>query len=98
MRALLSQINLEIEERDFFRDPFARKELECLFRKHSPSAFFSWQSPSFRKLNCKKAELEEPRLLDLMVADPRLIKRPLIQIDDELIVGTNKSDITRPFG
>lgn len=91
MKAELSQAGIEYEERDFFADPFTADELKEAIGPRPVSDFFSWRSPSFRKMGLNRDELSDDKLLSLMVEEPRLIRRPLIMTSDgELIVGTDK--------
>ena len=91
MKAELSQGNIELEERDFFAEPFSAEELRGLIGDAPVSDYFSWRSPSFRKLGLKRDEMSEGRMLELMAEEPRLIRRPLILTEDgRLIVGTDK--------
>ena len=90
---MLSQQGVEIEERDFFKDPFSEAELEELMTLAPPSELFSWRSPSFRKMNLDKATLEPQDLVRLMAQEPRLIRRPMFRIGDRLIVGGGKKAI-----
>ncbi len=91
MKAELSQAGIEFNERDFFADPFTPDELRDLIGERSPSDYFSWRSPSFRKTGLKRDEISDQQMLDLMVGEPRLIRRPLIRTPDgNLIVGTDK--------
>jgi arsenate reductase len=90
---LLSQQGVEIEERDFFKDPFSEAELEELMTLAPPSELFSWRSPSFRKLQMDKTTLEPQDLVRLMAQEPRLIRRPMFRIGDRLVVGGGKKAI-----
>ena len=90
---MLSQQGVEIEERDFFKDPFSEAELEELMTLAPPSELFSWRSPSFRKMNLDKGTLEPQDLVRLMAQEPRLIRRPMFRIGDRLIVGGGKKAI-----
>ena len=91
MKAELSQAGVELNERDFFADPFTLDELRDLIGARSASDFFSWRSPSFRKMGLSRDEMTEDQMIDLMVGEPRLIRRPLIQTSDgDLIVGADK--------
>ena len=86
MRAWLSRTDAEVESRDFFADPFTEDELRDLLGKiHSPSDYFSWNSPSRRKLGIERDQTSEDELVALMLREPRLIRRPLIEIDGELL-------------
>ena len=91
MKAELSQNGIELNERDFFADPFTVEELRDLIGDAPVSNYFSWRSPSFRKLGVKREDVSEERMLELMAEEPRLIRRPLIMTPEgALIVGTDK--------
>ena len=82
---------MKFSERDFFVNPLSRKELSDLLQSEDVSDYFSWRSPSFKKLGLDKQSLSEEKMIALMLSEPRLIKRPLIGTNDKLIVGTDKS-------
>ena len=91
MKAELSQAGIEFDERDFFAEPFTEDELRVVIGTRPVSDFFSWRSPSFRKMGLDRDSLSDDKLLELMVAEPRLIRRPLILTSDgNLIVGSDK--------
>ena len=85
MKAWLSRTDAEVEERDFFANPFSEDELRELLGGRPPSDYFSWNSPSRRKLGIERDETSEDELVALMLQEPRLIRRPLIEIDGELL-------------
>ena len=96
MKAELSQAGVTtIEVRDFFRDPFSRDELEELVAKDDPASFFSFRSPSFKKLGLERDSLERDQIISLMLEEPRLIKRPIVEIGDIVILGTDKNLLDR---
>ncbi|MDP7224093.1 MAG: ArsC/Spx/MgsR family protein [SAR202 cluster bacterium] len=97
MKAELSQRDVELDERDFFRDPFDPDELRALIGDRQVSDFFSFNSPSFRKLGVKRDELTDERMISLIIDEPRLIRRPLIAVGSELVVGTDKEAMARLF-
>lgn len=91
MKAELSQGGIEFDERDFFADPFTVEELREIIGTRPVSDIFSWRSPSYRKMGLNRDDLRDDRLLQLMVDEPRLIRRPLILTGEgNLIVGTDK--------
>ena len=85
MKAWLSRTDAEVEYRDFFTDPFTEDELRDLLGQRSLSDHFSWNSPSRRKLGIDRDETSEDELVALMLQEPRLIRRPIIEIDGELL-------------
>lgn len=85
MKAWLSRTDADVEYRDFFDDPFTEDELRDLLGGSPPSDYFSWNSPSRRKLGIDRDETSEDELVTLMLQEPRLIRRPLIEIDGQLL-------------
>lgn len=83
------QRGAELEERDFFKDPFNERELRALIGETRVSDVFSWKSPSFKRLGLDPKDLDDDRLIALMVEEPRLIRRPLTVIGGRLIVGAD---------
>ena len=99
MKAELSQADIEYEERDFFAEPFTVDELRDAIGSRPVSDFFSWRSPSFRKMGLSRDELSDTKLLKLMIEEPRLIRRPLIMTSDgDLVVGTDKKAMAGLMG
>ncbi len=77
-------------ERDFFINRFARKELLDLFDNHDVFDFLSIKSPSFKKLQIDLEKLSIEDVIDLMVDEPRLIRRPLVKIGNQIFIGDIK--------
>lgn len=89
------QAGLEIEERDFFQDPFSEAELRALIGDRSPADIFSWKSPSFRKMGIDRDSLDDDRMIALMLEEPRLIRRPITAIGDTLVIGADSKALSR---
>ena len=57
---------------------------------------FSWRSPSAKQYRENKDDLTKSDLIDLMMEEPRLIRRPItIRIDDTSrhVLGGKKADL-----
>ena len=89
---------VELEERDFFKDPLSEGELRALLRGEQVSDVFSWNSPSFKKLGLDKDTLDDDRLIAMMLEEPRLIKRPLVLVDGSLVQGRDKAGLSHALG
>ena len=83
------QKGLELEERDYFKDPLSSEELQELAALSSLSDLFAWRSPSFKKLELVAAEVSEDEMLRLMLEEPRLLRRPVTRVGDKLIIGSS---------
>ena len=91
----LSQAGFECEVRDFFNEPFSLDELQGVLLGDDPSELFSWRSPSFKKLDLEKSNVAAAQMLDLMIAEPRLIKRPIVIYQGKRFVTSEWKKILR---
>ena len=52
---------------------------------------FNFKSPSFKQLNLERDKLNDDELIDLMLKEPRLVRRPVVRIDDKIYFGADIS-------
>ncbi len=83
------QKKLDLSERDFFKNPFNREEIEKLLAGRPASDMFNVRSPSFKKLGLEREKLGDAEMVDLMLQEPRLIRRPVVQIGRKVHFGAN---------
>ena len=69
------------------------QELRQLLGSRAPSELFSWRSPSVKAMGLAGKQLQEDQLIDLMMKEPRLIRRPLVQVGERLIIGANWKEL-----
>ena len=84
----------EIEERDYFQERFTETEIRELAAPVGISNIFAWRSPSLKKLGLAGQEIPEDRMMELMLEEPRLVRRPLIKLGDRLVVGGSMKAIS----
>ena len=84
--------------RDIFRQPLSEAELTRLLAlAGGATAIFSWKSPSARPLALDPASATPARLLELMLAEPRLVRRPLVARGEAIAVGSDPAALARLF-
>ncbi len=86
---MLLQKGLELEERDYFKEPFSEQEILDLAATVGLSELFARRSPSLKKMDLAGQELPDAEMLKLMLEEPRLIRRPLTKIGDKMLIGAN---------
>ena len=86
---MLLQKGLDLEERDYFKEPFSEGEILDLAATVSLSELFARRSPSLKKLGLAGQELPDAQMLKLMLEEPRLIRRPLVKIGGKMLIGAN---------
>jgi len=84
---LLSQKGVPHRERELFKEPLSADELRALLRGRPVSDIFATRSPTYKKLGLADQDLDDEAKLRLMVENPTLIRRPLIAVGDELVIG-----------
>jgi arsenate reductase-like glutaredoxin family protein len=50
---------------------------------------FNFRSPSFKKIGVDRNKLGDSDLIKLMLQEPRLIRRPLVRIGEEVYFGAD---------
>jgi len=83
------QKKVEINERDYFKEPFTRDEIKELLQGKPTSDMFSFKSPSFKALGLNPAGLHDKDLMNLMLSEPRLIRRPVVKIGRHVYFGAD---------
>ena len=78
-----------MEERDFFKDTLTEQEIRELAKDVGVAQIFAKRSPSLKQMGLADQELSEAQMLDLMLKEPRLVRRPLVRLGDRLLVGAN---------
>ena len=85
--------NVTFNERDFFKVPFTRAEIDELLGGKPASEMFSFKSPSFKKLGLDAAGLDNEKLIELMLKEPRLVRRPVVRIGNEVYFGADRKKL-----
>jgi arsenate reductase-like glutaredoxin family protein len=62
-------------------------ELRALLRGRPVSDIFATRSPKFKELGLADQDLTDDDRLRLMVEYPQLIRRPLVTVGDDIVVG-----------
>ncbi len=87
------QKSIPFNERDFFKTPFTRAEIEKLLDGKPASDMFSFKSPSFKKLGLAPENLDNDKLLELMLKEPRLVRRPVVRIGRNVYFGADRKKL-----
>ena len=88
------QKGFEVNERDYFKDPLGEDELIDVASTVGLAEIFAWRSPSVKNMGLQGKDLDDHEMLQFMQKEPRLIRRPIIKIDSETIIGANIKVIT----
>jgi arsenate reductase len=106
---VLGEHGIAFEAREYFKHAFTREEIESVLARSGLSAadLVSTHSIPYRKGNLGELGLTDADWIERMIAEPRLVRRPILVTDDEVVVGFDRTryeriaqrlgDETRPY-
>jgi arsenate reductase len=79
--AALREAGVDFEAVDYYTDPIPKTKLRQLLRKMKMSAraLLRTKEAVYKELRLGERELTEDQIIDLMVAHPDLIQRPIVE-------------------
>ena len=84
------ELQVELDERDYAKQPLGAAELKVLFAGRDPRDFLNPKSPAFKAMGLKGRNLTTAETLALMAKEPNLIKRPLVVAGGEIVAGFDR--------
>lgn len=76
-----------IEIVDYIKNPMTKTELSALIKKIgiTPMQLIRKEEPVWKE-NYKGKDLSDAEIIDAMVANPKLIERPIVETEDKAVV------------
>lgn len=84
------ELKVELDERDYAKEPLSAAELRELFKGRDPRDFLNARSPAFKAMKLGDKKLSASEALGLMAKEPNLIKRPLVIAGREIVAGFDR--------
>lgn len=97
-KALLAASGHQLEVRNLLAEPWTRETLRPFFGDKPLAQWFNQSSPKVKAGAIDFAALSEDAALDLMIDDPLLIRRPLMQSGDRCEVGFDQAVVDAWLG
>jgi arsenate reductase-like glutaredoxin family protein len=95
---LRNELGVELDERDYAKQPLSEAELKELFKAADPRDYINPKSPAFKAMNLKGKTLTPEQALKLMAQAPNLMKRPLTIAGRKIIAGFDRDQLRNVFG
>ncbi|MBN1369694.1 MAG: hypothetical protein JW954_05615 [Dehalococcoidaceae bacterium] len=92
------QKGFNLKERDFFNNLFTRQEIESILKEVPASEMFNFKSPSFKKLGVGAETLSNEKLIELMIKEPRLVRRPIVVTGGKTYFGASRKVLADELG
>jgi nitrogenase-associated protein len=97
-KTILASAGLEVEACNLLTEPWTAERLRSFFGTRPVAAWFNRSAPAVTAGRVVPELVDEAQALALMVQDPLLIRRPLIEVDGQRSVGFEAKDITVLLG
>jgi arsenate reductase len=85
----MERMKMDIESRDFFKDPFTETELKKIIKMtgKKPKELLRKRDKTYKEMNLEQNKKTDSEIIKLMVKYPGLILRPIIILKNKAIVG-----------
>jgi Spx/MgsR family transcriptional regulator len=89
---VLGEHGVDYEAREFFKEALTRDELAAILERAgmSPSKLVSTRSAVYRSEGLGDRDLSDDEWIERMLAEPRLLRRPILVTDDGVEIGFNR--------
>jgi arsenate reductase-like glutaredoxin family protein len=81
---------VELDERDYAKQPFSLTELKELFKGVDPRDYINPKSPAFKAMGLRGKTPTASEAFRLMAEEPNLIKRPLVIAGGTTVAGFDR--------
>jgi Spx/MgsR family transcriptional regulator len=88
-RAYLLEKGYELNYRDFFKERFTKTEILEILDGRKAVELFNPNGPIIKALGVNIENLTADEMIELMLEEPRLVKRPIVRINGQTHFGTN---------
>ena len=85
----MERMKMDIESRDFFKDPFTETELKKIIKMtgKKPKELLRKRDKTYKEMNLDQNKKTDSEIIKLMVKYPGLILRPIIILKNKAVVG-----------
>jgi Spx/MgsR family transcriptional regulator len=97
-RAWLAEHGIGVAEREIFKRPLTAAEIEDVIGSRAVTDVLSTRTTEYKARGLDKGAHSDAELLRLMEAEPRLLRRPLLQMGEHLLVGFDQARWAAAFG
>jgi arsenate reductase len=86
---MLRESGVSYDKVNYYIEPLSKKKLAELIRKMriSPRDLLRTSEPVYRELGLAKGEFTDAEIISLMVENPDLIQRPIVERGDRAVLG-----------
>ena len=94
-KSWLEEQGLDYVEKNIYHEPLTKDEIKeiLMLTDEGTEEIISYRSQAYKNLEADIDKLNMSELLDLLIEEPSLIRRPIIMDDRRLQIGYNEEEI-----
>jgi regulatory protein spx len=96
-RAWLAEHGITVREREIFKQPLSAAEIEDVIGPRPVTDVLSTRTTEYKARGLDQGTHSDAELLRQMEAEPRLLRRPLLQMGEHLLVGFDQTRWAETF-
>lgn len=89
--------NIEVEFFDTKKETPTSTSIEFWIEKAGIDLVFNSRGTKYRSLKLKELNLDEQGKFEWLCKEPMLLKRPIVELSDDVVVGFNEDDYKAKF-
>ncbi len=96
---LLTEKGVDFEKVNYYIEPFSESKLKSLLKKMGmkPGELLRKNEEIYKKLDFKNKNFSEEQVLKLMIKNPDLVQRPIIEMGEKAILARPPEKINELF-
>lgn len=88
---------MQLKERELVKQPLTAEEIKRI-SGGKPASLIDRRKPSFKALGIGDRDLSDQEAIALMQKEPNIIRRPIFEIDGQVVIGYNEADLAKRLG
>ena len=92
---MLAQAGVPFDERDLRKEPLSEEEIRGLLKGRPALTLYATRGRQNQELGIVPERLSDDELIGWMAREPRLIRRPTLVVDGELLPQPSREELER---
>ena len=96
---ILVEKGIDFEKVNYYIDPFSKNKLKSLLKKMEmkPSELLRKNEKAYKDLDMKNKNYKEDEILNLMIKNPDLVQRPILELGEKAVLARPVENIYKLF-
>ena len=96
---ILVEKGIDFEKVNYYIDPFSKNKLKSLLKKMEmkPSELLRKNEKVYKDLDIKNKNYKEDEILNLMIKNPDLVQRPILELGEKAVLARPVENIYKLF-